>query len=180
MALPTSRNRTYVDGTPVHPGDLNDVQDCVIGQKFPKHWRWYSFPVATGPVVGGTNISYSSAGGITRGCIRATNVSNRYDAPLNLGLPPGTRIDGAKLSVSGAAGGGNIQLSFLIYNAANVSNEIHIFNDANPGAGVTTTFTDDPIDEPYVLADGDHLMLLAVMPAVDVTFNKFALHVSRL
>lgn len=33
MSLPESRNRTYVDGTPVHPGDLNDIQDAIIGSK---------------------------------------------------------------------------------------------------------------------------------------------------
>lgn len=28
--LPASRNRTYAEGVPIHPGDLNDIMDCII------------------------------------------------------------------------------------------------------------------------------------------------------
>lgn len=33
MALPLTRNRTYGNDTTLHPGDLNDLQDAVIGGK---------------------------------------------------------------------------------------------------------------------------------------------------
>lgn len=33
MALPLTRNRTYGNGTKVHPSDINDLQDCIIAGK---------------------------------------------------------------------------------------------------------------------------------------------------
>ncbi len=39
-SLPTARPRTYIDGIPVIPDDLNDVFDSIIGQKFPSQWQW--------------------------------------------------------------------------------------------------------------------------------------------
>lgn len=73
MPLPTSRNRTYVEGAPVIPGDLNDLQDQIIGAKrrpftrtfLPKFSTLSNFVAGSNPDTHGTPglVVFNSPGG---------------------------------------------------------------------------------------------------------------------
>jgi hypothetical protein len=57
--LPTSRNTTYIPGSKVKAQDLNDLQDCFIGRKFPAH------DLSLSPFIFASDGSWSIASGVT-------------------------------------------------------------------------------------------------------------------
>jgi len=96
--LPTSRNRTYVDGTPVNPGDLNDLQDMVIGGKSPSFTHWQSLQS-----IG--NVQTNVASGHISGAGVATTAANAIITnPCLIDLKAGDRITDISILLHPSAG----------------------------------------------------------------------------
>lgn len=94
--LPYSRNRTYGDGTPVVPADMNDLQDGEIGGKHGTLTAWFAPTLC----VASTNFAQH------QGYIEATGApATIFGIPIPLTLPEGTLILGLKLRAKGTGGG---------------------------------------------------------------------------
>lgn len=89
MALPSSRNRTYVASDPVRSQDLNDMQDCIIGKKHGT--RTMILPAASGipvdasAVLAGWNFVRSVGGSANYWNSPASGESVIFPIPLDIG-----------------------------------------------------------------------------------------------
>lgn len=170
MTLPASRNQTYVDSTPVHPGDMNDIQDCIIAGKHGPR------PQVIHPVI----ISPGSW---------AADVGNLVTM-LSSGATPGTfalpaqegdRILGCRLM---AYGDGAADVTYTLYVLkADVSSVLigHVDDPDRAAAWgeVTLGNTGGALGFPYTLQADEGLFLRAAPSAANARFQSIRLEVDR-
>jgi hypothetical protein len=127
MALPTTRNTNYAAGSSaIKATDLNALQDCVIGKKFPSIVRTFfprpvgSLPTNWSLVVGATDAYLLSA---------AAPTSFLIEIPTETG----DRVTNLNFT---AFGDGAVDCTFTVYtlDSAHVATNLCTFNDVNRAA----------------------------------------------
>lgn len=98
--LPHSRNRTYTGANSIVPGDIDDLQDCLVGGKHGPLTHWIP-PMSR--VANDVNMTFTNG----------MQFANANAASLNycpVQLAQGTRITGIRGNLKGTGGAGNISV----------------------------------------------------------------------
>jgi hypothetical protein len=173
--LPTSRDTNATGATPVKSGDINDLQDCIIGMKQPAHWRWSC--VSRGWLE--TNITFDTSGGIGCGSAKA-NAGAAVLAGMVIPTPPvGTRITGLKARFKGTGAAATAHVYLQRANGDGTMTNIGDLAIVNP-PNAWATYTLDPIGAISTLADPEALYLAATLPLLNMELSNFAIKVDRL
>lgn len=145
--LPTSRNMTFSDGTPVDPTTLNDLMDCVIGMKRPSSTRW--FCPSTPNVLGSGNSM--AADHLVFGA------SNAFQGMPLGGSFESDRITGFAVRLEGAGGTYTIALGLYLNEGSASPTLIGTLTIVNPPASWATYSV--TLSSPITIAPGQSLFL---------------------
>jgi hypothetical protein len=164
--LPSSRNTTYVASSPVKSADLNAIQDCIVGMKYPTRTVW--FPplsrTANDITVTFTNGMYFAS---------ANNGSINYvAAPIG----EGDRVTRLRANVKGTGGAGNVQVVLTRWKdgVQTTVGTLTIVNPPNAWANY------DAAIGPFVVAAGEAYWLNCVFALQNQGISAFGLDSDRL
>lgn len=155
MALPGSRNRTYATDTPVNPGDLNDIQDCIISDKHPDKVMGLVGMAAI--QISGAAVTKNFTSFVTTGaCVM------QFNPPLH----EGDRIKQVSMAVAGNGVADIPQFDVYKVSALGAETLLGTVAITNPGAGVAT-YTNDFAD--YTIAAGESIRITFDPNAAGIT-----------
>jgi hypothetical protein len=163
--LPLSRNRTYDTSTPVHPGDINDVQDAIIAAKHGE----LEIPIAAIEFVASVpaNVSPGADGSLL--------TSGAVTLYKSVQLPVGVRVKSFRVT---ANGNGTVDITTAQVwrrNAPAVSVSLGSTAINNVGASVETTI--DLTD--YTLVSGDVIVIQLTINATGCTIDRATLVIDK-
>lgn len=150
MLLPTSRDTTYTPGDPVKSADLNDIQDCIVGNKKKATTRVVS--PFTMQAIGGTPF-WSAIG---NGYVQSPGACGGI---VPLYMETGDRFTGLTIS-SWGNGASSVLHSVFLVTAAMVQTTLATGTDLNRAAA-WGDFAIAPVAG-YVLAAGECLYLYSI------------------
>jgi hypothetical protein len=169
MALPTSRNTTYVAGSQVKSADLDAIQDCIIGNKhgtleldlLMRPASLYTSGIAGlpgNPPISGTTIT-------------GTGASSGFVAQFS--LPAGKRIVNVKAVVQESTSGGTDKAQVSLFRMDNSGTPTRI-GTGSPSLGNNTVQT--------ILYNANHTVLTVTSYAAVVNFGlgSAAINVNRM
>lgn len=173
--LPTSRNINATGATPARSADFNDVQDSIIGHKFPSTWFWNCVTRGWRE----TNITFDVSGGIGCGSAQA-NANAAIIAGITIPTPRvGTRISGLKARFKGTGAVGTAHVYLQLANGDGTMTNIGDLVIVDP-PNAWATYTLDPIGTIYTTADPGALYLACSMPLLNMELSNFAFKADRL
>lgn len=149
MALPTSRNETYAANSKVKAVTLNDIQDCIIGDKMAANYEWVG-PRGFAEV----NITNDNVNGNVYANPGAATIAQ---VPLQLAV--GRRVTDIAARVLGTGAGGNVVVRLRRYNGDGTSTVMGTLTINTPPAAwatytlVITPFTVESAKPCYFEAD---------------------------
>jgi hypothetical protein len=171
MSLPSSRDYAATAASPVLSATTNRLQDCVIGMKWPSHWRWKT------PTRGGieTNVQLNNGGGL--GDMAHATADNAELSFSMDSLPEGTRITGVGAVLSGVAAGETIQIQLARFTPGAGETIFASVSVTNPPSG-TVLYTASCT--PYTLAPGESLYAYVTLPKAGDYVTSVGVQIDRL
>jgi hypothetical protein len=165
--LPSSRNRDYDTGVPVHPGDLNDLQDAVVDGKhgelelvLPGLWKSN----------GSTTLTYFT------GPIR-TEVTSNGAVFLEIPTIVGQRITSVQFSMRGDGAADVVAAEVWKTTAAGASASIGSHAAINNEPAAWSTKTIDVTDT--TLLTGESLCVQVAMNATGIALGNLRVFYSK-
>jgi hypothetical protein len=162
MGLPLTRSRTYVNGIPLIPDDVNEIEDAIIAGKFGPRWEWQGL-AKDGPT--------GSAGVVGQYDAKASGGPGQIWQPLPA-FATGTIIQGIGVRLIGTGGAQTVALELNRHNG-NGEGDLTLIgqlNINNPPAAWATYTLILPAEEVVTDAKPYHWHLL--MPAANTVASS--------